>query len=56
MSWMMLVVIINMQKKRVELANEHLIFEKQHRQFLVQKQQLILNELKRRHQALDIKA
>ena len=43
-------------KKRVELANERLIFEKQHRQFLVQKQQLILNELKRRHHALDIKA
>mgnify|MGYP000187930468 FL=1 len=43
-------------KKRVELANERLIFEKQHRQFLVQKQQLILDELKRRHQALDIKA
>ncbi len=43
-------------KKRVELAKERLIFEKQHRQFLVQKQQLILDELKRRHQALDIKS
>jgi len=43
-------------KKRVELANERLTFEKRHRQFLVQKQQLILDELKRRHQALDIKA
>jgi HlyD family secretion protein len=43
-------------KKRVELANDRLIFEKQHRQFLVQKQQLILNELKRRYIALDIKA
>jgi len=43
-------------KKRVELANERLTFEKKHRQFLVQKQQLILDELNRRHQALDIKA
>lgn len=43
-------------KKRVELAKERLTFEKQHRQFLVKKQQLILDELKRRHQALDIKA
>jgi HlyD family secretion protein len=43
-------------KKRVELAKERLTFEKQHRQFLVKKQQLILNELKRRHEALDIKA
>jgi HlyD family secretion protein len=43
-------------KKRVELAKERLTFEKQHRQFLVQKQQYILDELTRRHQALDIKA
>jgi len=43
-------------KKRVELAKERLSFEKQHRQFLVKKQQLILDELNRRHQALDIKA
>lgn len=43
-------------KKRVELANERLTFEKQHRQFLVQKQQLILDELMRRHEALNIKA
>jgi HlyD family secretion protein len=42
--------------KRVELAKERLTFEKKHRQFLVQKQQLILDELKRRHEALDIKA
>lgn len=43
-------------RKRVELAKERLTFEKQHRQFLVQKQQLILDELIRRQQALDIKA
>lgn len=43
-------------KKRVELAKERLTFEKKHRQFLVQKQQLILDELKRRHEALNIKA
>ncbi len=43
-------------KKRVELTKERLTFEKQHRQFLVKKQQLILDELQRRHQALEIKA
>lgn len=43
-------------KMRVELAKARLKFESQHRQFLVQKQQLIVNELKRRRQALDIKA
>ncbi|KGK01184.1 efflux RND transporter periplasmic adaptor subunit [Thalassotalea sp. ND16A] len=43
-------------KNRVELATERLIFEKQHREFLVKKQQLILDELNRRHQALAIKA
>jgi len=43
-------------KKRVAFAKERLQFEKQHRQFLVQKEKLILEELSRRHQALDIKA
>jgi len=43
-------------KKRVELTKERLTFEKQHRQFLVQKQQLILDELQRRQQRLNIKA
>jgi len=43
-------------KKRVAFAKERLHFEKQHRQFLVQKEKLILEELTRRHQALDIRA
>jgi HlyD family secretion protein len=43
-------------KKRVELAKERINFERQHRDFLVKKQQLILDELIRRHQALEIKA
>ncbi len=43
-------------KKRVAFAIERLQFEKQHRQFLVQKEKLILEELSRRHQALDIRA
>jgi len=43
-------------KKRVAFAIERLQFEKQHRQFLVQKEKLILEELSRRHQALNIRA
>lgn len=43
-------------KKRVDLAQERLEFERKNRDFLVKKQQLILNELVRRHSALDIKA
>ena len=43
-------------KKRVELAKERLTFETRHREFLVKNQQLILDELLRRHQALKIKA
>ncbi|WDE04026.1 HlyD family efflux transporter periplasmic adaptor subunit [Thalassomonas viridans] len=43
-------------KKRVELARERLTFETRHREFLVQKQQLILDELLRRQQALAITA
>jgi HlyD family secretion protein len=43
-------------KKRVELAKERLEFERKNRDFLVKKQQLILNELIRRHQALEITA
>jgi len=43
-------------KKRVELARERLSFETQYREFLVEKQQLILDELLRRHQALAIAA
>ncbi|WP_281556506.1 HlyD family efflux transporter periplasmic adaptor subunit [Thalassomonas sp. RHCl1] len=43
-------------KKRVELARERLTFETRHREFLVKKQQLILDELLRRHQALAITA
>jgi HlyD family secretion protein len=43
-------------KKRVELAKERLEFERKNRDFLVKKQQLILNELVRRHQALEITA
>ncbi len=43
-------------KKRVAFAKERLQFEKQHRDFLVQKEKLILDELSRRHDALAIKA
>lgn len=43
-------------KKRVDLAKERLEFERKNRDFLVKKQQLILNELVRRHAALEIKA
>jgi HlyD family secretion protein len=43
-------------KKRVELAKERLEFERKNRDFLVKKQQLILNELVRRQQALEITA
>jgi HlyD family secretion protein len=43
-------------KKRVDLAKERLEFERKNRDFLVKRQQLILNELVRRHQALEIKA
>jgi HlyD family secretion protein len=43
-------------KKRVAFAKERLHFEKQHRQFLVQKEKLILEELSRRYQALNIRA
>jgi HlyD family secretion protein len=43
-------------KKRVDLAKERLEFERKNRDFLVKKQQLILNELVRRHQALEIMA
>lgn len=43
-------------KKRVDLAQERLEFERKNRDFLVKKQQLILNELVRRHSALEIKA
>ena len=43
-------------KKRVDLSKERLDFERKNRDFLVKKQQLILNELVRRHQALEIKA
>jgi HlyD family secretion protein len=42
--------------KRVDLAKERLEFERKNRDFLVKKQQLILNELIRRHQALEIRA
>lgn len=43
-------------KKRVSFAKERLHFEQQHREFLVQKEKLILDELSRRHDALAIKA
>ena len=43
-------------KKRVAFAKERLHFERKHREFLVKKEKLILEELSRRHQALDIKA
>ncbi|WP_019026773.1 efflux RND transporter periplasmic adaptor subunit [Colwellia piezophila] len=43
-------------KKRVSFAKERLQFEKQHRDFLVQKEKLILDELSRRQNALEIKA
>jgi HlyD family secretion protein len=43
-------------KERVDLAKERLEFERKNRDFLVKKQQLILNELVRRHQTLEIKA
>jgi HlyD family secretion protein len=43
-------------KKRVSFAIERLRFEKKHREFLVQKEKLILEELSRRHDALAIQA
>ncbi|PKG84450.1 efflux transporter periplasmic adaptor subunit [Colwellia sp. 75C3] len=43
-------------KKRVSFAIERLRFEKKHREFLVQKEKLILEELSRRYDALAIKA
>lgn len=43
-------------QKRVELAKKKLEFEQQNRNFKVQKQQLVLEELYRRQRALDIKA
>lgn len=43
-------------KKRVELAKERLEFETKNRQYNVQKQQLVLDELVRRQQALTIAA
>ncbi len=43
-------------KKRVELAKERLTFETRHREFLVKKQKLILDELLRRQDELEIKA
>lgn len=43
-------------KKRVELAKERLEFETKNRQYNVQKQQLVLDELIRRMQALTIAA
>jgi len=43
-------------KKRVELAKEKLQFEQKNREFLVQKQQLILDELLRRETSLTIVA
>ena len=43
-------------KKRVLFSMERFQFEKQHREFLVQKEKLILEELLRRHDELAIKA
>jgi len=43
-------------EKRVLFSIERLQFEKQHRDFLVQKEKLILEELSRRHDELAIKA
>jgi HlyD family secretion protein len=43
-------------KKRVAFAIERLRFEKKHREFLVQKEKIILEELSRRYSALAIKA
>lgn len=43
-------------QKRVSFAKERLHFEQQHRVFLVKKEQLILDELSRRYNALAIKA
>lgn len=43
-------------KKRVLFSMERFQFEKQHREFLVQKEKLILEELSRRHDELAIKA
>ena len=43
-------------KKRVQLSKERLEFESQNREFLVQKEKLILDELLRRQEALEIKA
>ena len=43
-------------QKRVDLAKQRLEFEQQNRNFKIQKQQLVLEELYRRQRALDIKA
>jgi len=43
-------------KKRVSFAIERLRFEKKHREFLVQKEKFILEELSRRYDALAIQA
>lgn len=43
-------------QKRVELARQRLEFEQKNRNFKVEKQQLVLEELYRRQRALDIKA
>lgn len=43
-------------QKRVLFAKERLQFEKRHREFLVQKEQLILEELNRRQLALEVRA
>ena len=43
-------------EKRVDLAKQRLEFEQQNRNFKVQKQQLVLEELYRRQRALEIKA
>lgn len=43
-------------EKRVALAQERLVFESKNREFEVEKQQLVLNELLRRQEQLSIKA
>lgn len=49
-------MLLNTAKKRVALAKERLVFENKNREYVVEKQQLVVNELKRRQQALEIVA
>ncbi|GHF92718.1 efflux RND transporter periplasmic adaptor subunit [Thalassotalea marina] len=49
-------MLLTTAKKRVALAKERLVFENRNREYVVEKQLLVVNELKRRQQALEIAA